>query len=70
MHGDFADLDHAPQVEQGLVVDLVLTNSSVSYPKSRKNQLSFHMARGVQYRRPVMKHPVRCRGLRTAKRIS
>ena len=45
-------------------------SSSVSYPKSRRNQLSFHMALGVQYRRPVMKHPVRCLGLSTAKRIS
>ena len=25
MHGDFADLDHAPQIDQGLVVDLVLS---------------------------------------------
>lgn len=25
MHGDFADLDHAPEIDQGLVVDLVLS---------------------------------------------
>ena len=25
MHGDFADLDHAPQVDQGLVIDLILS---------------------------------------------
>ena len=25
VHGDFADLDHAPQVDQGLVIDLVLS---------------------------------------------
>jgi hypothetical protein len=38
--------------------------------EASREQLSFHMALGVQYRRPVIKHPVRCLGLRTAKQIS
>ena len=25
MNGDFADLDHAPEIDQGLVIDLVLS---------------------------------------------
>src|SRR3984893_1468865 len=37
-----------------------LPSSSGSYPKSRRNQLSFHIALGVQYSRPVIEHPVRC----------
>ena len=71
VHRDFADLDHAPEVDQGSAHrSHSCPSSSESYPKSRRNQLSFHIALGVQYRRPVMRHPVRCLGLRTANRIS
>jgi hypothetical protein len=37
-----------------------LACNSESYPKPRRNQFSFHRAPGVQYRRPVMKHPTKC----------
>ena len=48
MHGNFADLYYSPQVDQSLVINLVLCQQLGVVVEARRNQLSFHIALGVQ----------------------
>jgi hypothetical protein len=48
VHDGVADLDDTPQPDQAFPVDLIPAEQIGVVTESRRNQLSFHSARGVQ----------------------
>ena len=70
MHNGMADLQYSLRADKFPFIDLIfLQQLRVVAEIPGKNQLNFHMARGVQYSRPVIKQLAKCLGSSTAKRI-
>ena len=53
-----------------LIIDLILGEQLGVVAEVTQKPTQLPHSLGVQYRRPVIEHPVRCLGFRTAKPIS